>query len=91
MKSIERGASLLVTLYQIMEPKDGPPLYTRLGEIVIEENPDSADRHPEVVSSFLATFDSGEERAGAKVIGFQRVRSAMQLLVEGLKALGFVQ
>ncbi len=99
MKSIEPGTSLLVTFYQLTElPREEGDTefarrvtYENLGEVLIEENPNSRDRHPNIVSSFFATLDDGQERSRGVITGFQRARSALALLVEGLKALGFVQ
>ncbi len=99
MESIDPGTSLLVTFYQLTEePREegqeefeNRVTYKNLGEVVIEENPNSADRHPDVVCSFFATIDDGQERSRGVIAGFQRARSAVALMVEGLRSLGFVQ
>lgn len=99
MESIEPGTSLLVTFYQLTElPREegqrefeNRAVYKNLGEILIEENPNSTERHPEVVSGFFASLDDGQEKSRASIVGFQRARSAIALLLEGLNSLGFVR
>ncbi len=64
-----------------------------LGELVVEQNPDSADRFPGMVSSMIATFMDydTEETFSAKIIGFELKRTFLDLAGEAMVRLGFLK
>ncbi len=78
--------SIKVLVYEV---EDGTR-HDKLGEILIEPNPASRERHPELVTSYLVSYRGADYRY-AKVIGFNRARSARELVVEAFKSLGFVK
>lgn len=90
MKSLRKGTALLVAFYMIGE-QDGEPMYANLGELLIEENPESAERVADL-QGYLAYYEdeTGEGMEG-KFGGFHRSQSFMDLLLQGLRTLGFLQ
>ena len=90
MKAIREGTALLVTFYMIGE-QDGKPMYANLGELLLEENPESVERSPDL-QGYVAYFEGGDgEKIEGRFGGFHRNQSFMDLLIEGLRVLGIGQ
>ena len=90
MKSLRPGTALLVTFYMIGE-QDDEPMYANLGELLVEENPESVERVPDL-QGYVAYFEGGDgEEIEGRFGGFHRSQSFMELLIEGLRVLGIGQ
>lgn len=90
MRDIREGTALLVTFYMIGE-QDGEPMYSNIGELLVEENPQSAER-VEGLQGYLAYFEGIDgERIEGQFGGFHRSQGAEHLLLEGLRVLGIGQ
>ncbi len=87
---IKFGSTLHV---QFTEVNEAEGWYKELGELVVEPNPESADRFPGMVSSFIATFQDAqtEESFTGRVIGFELARSFLDLAGAAMVRLGFLK
>lgn len=87
---IEFGSTLHV---QFTEVNEEGSWRRELGELVVEQNPNSADRNPGMVSSFIATFEDAEteEIFSGRIIGFELKRTFLDLAGEAMVRLGFLK
>jgi hypothetical protein len=81
------GRSIKVLVYEV---EDGLR-HDKLGEVLIEPNPDSREHHPELIASYLVSYRRAIGVSFAKIIGFPRAKSARELVVEAFRSLGFVK
>ena len=82
------GMSIKVLIYEA----DKTARHDKLGEIIIEPNPESESReHKHLNRQSYQVSYYAETVKYAKVIGFQMVRPTRDLVVEAFKSLGFVK
>ncbi len=87
---IKFGSTLHV---QFTEVNEAEGWYKELGELVVEPNPESADRFPGMVSSLIATYldFESEEIFTGKIIGFELARTFLDMAGEAMVRLGFIK
>ncbi len=89
MRDLKRGATLHIQFTEV-DPTEGT--YVQLGEMVIEPNPESAERFPGMVASLLVRWDDfeAEQTTSDKIIGFVLRRTYLDMAAEAMKRLGFI-